>query len=90
MPGRNCEVVNCGTSRQQKEIRLFKLPTPKDEFRKKWWRDILNIITRDRETDANLNRQIGKDTVYICENHFSEEQFYICEFYVYLIFYLSS
>ena len=47
---------------------------------------MLNIITRDRETSANLNRQIEKDTVYICEKHFSEEQIYICEFYLYIIF----
>ena len=79
-------MVNCGTSRYQKETSLFKLPTPKDEFHKKGRRDMLNIITRDRETDENLNRQIEKDTVHISEKHFSEEQFYICEFYVYLIF----
>ena len=82
----NCVIVNCGTSRHQKEISLFKLPTPKDEFHKKWWRDMLNIITRDRETDANLNRQIEKDTFLICEKHFSEKQFYTCEFYIYLSF----
>ena len=50
---------------------------------------MLNIITRDRETYANLNRQIEKDTVHVCENHFSEEQFYVCEFYLYLIFILA-
>ena len=79
-------MLNCGTSRYQKKISLFKLATPKDEFHKKWRRDMQNIITRDRETDGNLNRQIEKDTVHMCEKHFSEEQFYICEFYVCLIF----
>ena len=38
------------------------------------------------EADANLNQQIEKDTIHICEKHFSEEQFYICEFYLHLIF----
>ena len=47
---------------------------------------MLKIITRDRETDANLNRQIEKDTIYICEKHFSKEQIYVCEFYLYIIF----
>ena len=47
---------------------------------------MLNIITRDRETNTNLNQQIKKNTSHICEKHFSDEQFYICEFYVYLIF----
>ena len=50
---------------------------------------MLNMITRDRETNANLNRQIEKDTVYICEKHFSEEQIYICEFYLYYFFILA-
>ena len=86
MAGSNCVIVNCGTSRYQKEISLFKLPTPKDEFHKKWQRYMLNIIRRDRETDANLNRQIEKDTVYICEKHFSKEQIYVCEFYLHIIF----
>ena len=44
MPGSNCVIVNCGTSRYQKEISLVKLPTPKDVFPKKWQRDMLNII----------------------------------------------
>ena len=42
--------------------------------------DMLNIITRDSETDANLNWQIEKDTFRICEKLFSEEQFYFGEF----------
>ena len=41
---------------------------------------MLNIITRDSETDANLNWQIEKDTFRICEKLFSEEQFYFGEF----------
>ena len=89
MPGSNCVIVNCGTSRYQKEISLVKLPTLKDVFPKKWQRDMLNIITRDHETDANLNQQSEKDTVHICEKHFSEEQVRTCEFYVYLIFILA-
>ena len=68
MPGSNCVIVNCATSRYHKEISSFKLLTPKDKFGKKWRRDMLDIITRDRETDANLNRQTEKDTVHICEN----------------------
>ena len=71
MPGSNCAIVNCGTSRYEKEIRLLKLPAPKDKFHKKWWRDMLNIIRIDCEADANLNRQIEKDTIHICEKHFS-------------------
>ena len=47
---------------------------------------MLNIITIACEADANLNQQIEKDTIHICEKHFSEEQFYICEFYLHLIF----
>ena len=50
---------------------------------------MLDIITRAHEIEANLNWQLEKDTIHICEKHFSEKQFYIGEFYVYLISYVS-
>lgn len=50
---------------------------------------MLDIIARDCETNANLNQRIEKNTIHICDKHFSDKQFYIWEFYVYIIiFYL--
>lgn len=84
--GSNCALVNCGTSKYHKERSLIKLPTLKDEFQGQWWKDMLNIIKRDRDTDANLNQRIGKDVIHVSERHLTEEELYICKFYVYLAF----
>ena len=46
IPDSNCAIVNCGTSRYHEEVSLFKLPAPKDEFHRKWWKDRLNINKR--------------------------------------------
>ena len=79
MPGADCCIVNCGTSRYHKDISLFKIPTPKDDANIKWRREMMNVITRDREHDASFTEQIDKDKLHICERHFSPEQFYICK-----------
>ena len=80
MPGANCSIYNCCTSRRHSGLGIFKLPAPKDEFHKKWREQLLNIVTRDRVVDAVLQKQIDKDSVHICERHFSPDQLYICKF----------
>lgn len=79
MPGANCSVFGCSTSRKDSGISLFKLPAPKDEAHKKWRGDLLCVITRDRVLDSSLKKQIEKDTVHICEKHFTEDQLYTCK-----------
>ena len=80
MPGSNCSIFGCGTSRKSTGMGIFKLPTGKDDFNTKWRRELLQIITRDRVEDAALKRQICKDSIHICEKHFREDQLYICKF----------
>ena len=73
MPGANCAIFGCGTSRKQK-ISIFKLPNPaKGEFYKKWNRATLNIITRDRVVDEKLKKLIHENKLFICERHFDED-----------------
>ena len=79
MPGENCAFVGCSSNRRHKEISLFKLPTAKDETTKKWRREMLNVITKDRVVDANFKKQIENDHVYVCEKHFMECDMYICK-----------
>lgn len=79
MPGANCSIYNCSTSRRHSGLGIFKLPAPKDEFNKKWREQLLNIVIRDRVVDAVLQKQIDKDSVHICERHFSPDQLYICK-----------
>ena len=49
--------------------RLGTLTHSKDEITKKWRREMLNVMTKDREVDANFKKQIEKDHVYVCEKH---------------------
>ena len=39
---------------------------------------MLNVIIKDRVVDANFKKQIEKDHVYVCEQHFRE-----CDMYIY-------
>ena len=39
----------------------------KDAEQEKWRNDMTNIVTRDREIDSDLRRQINEDTLHICE-----------------------
>ena len=36
MPGVNCAIVGCGTSRRTKGIGIFKLPAAKNDKYKRW------------------------------------------------------
>ena len=92
MPGANCAIFGCGTSRKQK-ISIFKLPNPaKGEFHKKCYRDILNIITRNRVVDEKLKKLIHENKLFICERHFDEDQIYShCKFKISkFLFYFSN
>ena len=77
MPGANCTIFGCSTSRKTKGCGIFKLPAPTSEFNKKWRADLLNIITKNRLVDESLKRQISENTVHICEKHFHPDQLYI-------------
>ena len=79
MPGANCSVFGCGTSRRDKGISLFKLPAAKDKFTSKWRDELLSKITRDRVLDADFRRQIKEDRPHICERHFEKDKLYICK-----------
>ena len=74
MPGENCAIVGCSTSRRHKGISIFKVPLPKNEFSKKWNRDLINIITKDRQVDEPIKKRIASCNLYICERQFSPEQ----------------
>ena len=81
MPGANCSIYCCGTCRNQKAISIFTLPNAKkNEFHKNWNRELVNIITRDREITADFRHRIEANKVYICERHFDGNQIYICKY----------
>ena len=84
MPGANCSIRGCSSSRRSKGISTFKVPPKnlkfKDAEQEKWRSDMINIITRDREIDSDLRRQINEDRLHICEKHFQSDEMYYCKF----------
>lgn len=73
MPGSNCSIFGCSTSRKHKGIAIFKLPSGDDEYNKVWREKLVNIITKDRKIDASLKKQIQNKNLHICELHYSED-----------------
>ena len=91
MPGANCCIVDCGSSRRQKGLGIFKLPKAINESYKKWREGWLEVILRTREADADFLKQIEDDTVHTCENHFKPEDLEVCKFlntYIHVISFL--
>ena len=85
MPGDNCTVFGCGTSRRIKGIGIWKLPAPRNAESpwvkiEKWRDDWLNEPTKSREIDKNFESQISNDKVYTCEKHFRPEDIEICKY----------
>ena len=54
MPGTNCCIADCGSSRRQKGLGIFKLPKAINESYKKWREGWLEVILRTREADADF------------------------------------
>jgi len=73
MPGANCSIFGCSTSRKSKGIAIFRVPTGDDEYSTQWRKKIVDIVTKDREIDASLRSQIEKRTLHTCELHYPEE-----------------
>ena len=81
MPGANCAVFGCGTCRNEKDVGIFTLPNPnKDDIYRKWNRDMLNIITKDRIITPEVKSRIEKNKVFICKKPFDSDQIYFCEY----------
>lgn len=74
MPGANCSIYGCSTSRKSKGISIFKVPSSgNDEYNTQCREKIVNIITKSREIDAGLRRKIEARTLHTCELHYPEE-----------------
>ena len=73
MPGANCSIYGCSTSRRNTEIGIFKVPKAIDaeakNIRDKW----IAIIERNRQEDPAFKLQKERDTLHICELHFAPE-----------------
>jgi hypothetical protein len=73
MPGANCSIFGCSTSRKNKGISIFCVPTGDDAYNTRWREKLFNIITKDRVIDKSLKSQIERRSLYTCELHYNEE-----------------
>ena len=74
MPVANCSLFGCTKSRTTKGLTIFGIPKKDDEWHRDWREKLGNIITKDREIDADLRGQIERKSLHICERHFTEDQ----------------
>ena len=56
MPGDNCEIPGCSTSRAT--------PKKDDEYNVNWRKNIVDMITKIRVVDATLKRQIERKSLH--------------------------
>ena len=79
MTGSNCAMLNCHNSRRKPGVAILRVPTGDDEWSASWRNDIINVVTRDRVIDKALKERIQKKNIFICEEHFSEDQLIRCK-----------
>ena len=80
MPGSNCCIPLCGTSRRKKKtfsqefsgpsVRIFKFPSK--EKHPAWRAEFVNANTRVRVVDESFKLLISNNTAAIFERHFKE------------------
>ena len=78
MPGDNCSVTGCGTSRRTKQIGIFKVPGKK---KTEWRKRFLDTIKKSRVTDKSFAKQIEEDTVHACARHFHASEIQTRKFF---------
>ena len=74
MPGANCSVYGCYTSRYSRGIAIFSLPKGQDNYNVQWRRKLIEIITKDRLIESALRKQIASESLHICERQFKEHE----------------
>ena len=79
MPGANCSIYGCATSRKHSGVGIFKIPAETDELAKKTREAWISVITKDRVVDESLRRQINSGNLYVCEKHFRKEEYECCK-----------
>ena len=75
IPGDNCSILSCSTSRATPGVALFGMLKNDDEYNVNWGKSIVDMITKIRVVDASFNRQIEKKSLHFCKKHYPEENF---------------
>ena len=85
MPGANCSIFGCTSSRYSKHITIFGLPKGNDEYNTTWRKKLINIITKDRVVDMSLKKQIENNSLHICERHFQEDDMNQSKYFIFVL-----
>ena len=57
-----------------KGLEIFRISTKDGDYSRKYRKDLVQIITRDRVVENQLREQKPKRSLYICELHYREDQ----------------
>ena len=74
MPGDNCTIPGCCTSRATLGVALLGMPKNDDEYNVNQRKNIDDMITKIRVVDASLKRQFERKSLHFCEKHYPEEK----------------
>ena len=85
LPGANCSIYGCRTSRKHFGVSIFRIPTKDDDLSTKIREALARLVTKDagREIDASLRNQIAQQTVHVCERHFEKHLIETCKLFSY-------
>ena len=72
MPGANCALPQCGTTRREKyeSIGIFQVSKRTSERYVSWKQAVYDAITKYREADAAFKEQMENGNVWTCEKHY--------------------
>ena len=73
MPGANCCIPTCSSSRRHPDISIFNIPRGNDDYNTEWRSKLIGIVTKYREVDEKFKLKIEKRDVAICEKHYTDE-----------------
>ena len=78
MVGANYSIFRCLSSRKKSGVAIFKVPQGEDEWSSNWRKSIIGVVTKDHVIDKALREKIMKKYIFVCENHYSEDQLIRC------------
>ena len=75
MPGANCALPQCGTTRREKyeSVGIFQVSQRTSERYVAWKKAVYDVVSKYREEDRAFKKQIEAGNVWICEKHYKPE-----------------
>ena len=64
---------------KHKGISIFKVPSGNSEFKTNWRIKLAAVVNRDRVVDATLRERTKNKWIFICHQHFRNDQYHVHE-----------